>query len=341
MNLYGFRQTGNNAVFHYEGINVPKKQVLEAMQKADSPATLATKLESIVYNILQLRRGRKTSREVRVVTRGINNRFNPWLAPSVQLVGGVHIKENTILDIYTQRQSTAWENGKKPLTDEFHYGIEIELTTNSNKFELIRHALALNLKNYLQIKRDGSIRTMNMTEAFELCICVPESQLVEVMQRVQTLLTNIDAVVNKSCGLHIHLDMRQTNDDREKQWEAYLNLKMGQNIIKRSVSKERHASRWCRWTTATDIMSARNASTRYRAINGNALRSHGTIEVRAFQATTDCTDIVTYCLMLKKILNTKNPLKRASNSQATLARIYGHDVVRMMRTLEEKYNMAS
>lgn len=338
MNLMDFNPMRGHYVYGGR-IKIDARVVDNLMRTAPSPRELCYNLTDAINAINELRRQRMNRRDYRTTRRSSGM---AWSSPSVTLIGGVHQESNTILNLYTARQGRVWEDAKYPKTEEFHYGIEIELTTNASKEELMRHASALNLKPYLQIKRDGSIRpTLDSREGFELCLCIPESKLHSVMNDMQKLLDLIKAKVNNSCGLHIHLDMRHAGDDRSKQWEAYLNLKMGQNIIKRSVSKSRHSSKWCRWTTSTDISSARRASSRYRAINALSLFGKKTIEIRAFQSTTDCADIVTYCLMLRKIMLTKNPLKRASNSQATLARIYGYDVVRMMRNMETKYNLAS
>lgn len=337
MNLLDFYSMRGHYVYNSR-VKISEKLVHEIMRTAPTPRALQYQLTDAIDKIVTLRRQRMNRKEYNTTRRRVGNN---WSSPQVTLCGGVHQTPNTILNLYTERQGRVWEDSKTPSSNEFHYGIEIELTTNCNKADLIREASKLNLKQYLQIKRDGSIRpTMDSKEGFELCLCVPESKLHSVMNDMQKLLDAIKAKVNQSCGLHIHLDMRHADND-DKQWESYLNLKMGQNIIKRSVSKARHKSTWCRWSTSTDIYSARNAGSRYRAINACSLRGKRTIEIRAFQSTTDCTDIVTYCLMLRKIMLTKNPLKRASNSQATIARIYGGEVVAMMRNMERKYNMAS
>ena len=91
--------------------------------------------------------------------------------------------------------------------------------------------------------------------------------------------------VNKSCGLHIHLDQRDVA--RQTAWRRFGRLVEALPWLKMAVPPSRIGNQYCRLNTSTTP-----DSDRYKAINWLAYGEHTTLEVRLFNGTIDATKIL-------------------------------------------------
>jgi len=94
------------------------------------------------------------------------------------------------------------------------------------------------------------------------------------------------AQVNKSCGLHLHLDQR--NVSRATAWRRYHRLVSALPWLKLAVPPSRIGNSYCRLNVAGE--NPENYD-RYMAINWKAYAEHGTIEVRLLNGTTSADKI--------------------------------------------------
>lgn len=106
------------------------------------------------------------------------------------------------------------------------------------------------------------------------------------------ILNKKGAYVNKSCGLHVHLDCRdvsnaaaQTRADR---------LVKALPILTAMVPSSRRDNHFCQWGKSVE-------RDRYYMVNTTSFRKHGTIEVRLHSATTDFVKISNWIKILYQV----------------------------------------
>lgn len=183
----------------------------------------------------------------------------------------------------------------KPKVKKNHIGVEIECFSHIHKLRcyqlLIKHKLA----KYVNIGYDGSIDTDNNEKEYELRVLIPESQLKVVLKRLGLFLKEGRFRVNDSCGLHVHLDMRQ-----RKMMDCYEKLLKVQDILFGLVNKNRWNNQYCKYTN-------KNANNRFTAINKESFQKHKTIEVRLHHGSIDVKEIGNWINLLLKAINTKSP----------------------------------
>jgi hypothetical protein len=321
----------------FSNVIIGEKEVRQIINSSENLIHAESRLNDFVSTILR----KKTERAERgSVSNSLMVKHRRIRNVTISTIGGVHQNENEILALYENIQANTWRDSRKPLTEEDHVGIEIEMLSLLSTNQLGTIATGLGLKQYLSIGSDGSIKLDNNSQnAVELRLCIPQSKLELILAKVQVLLSKAQAVVNKSCGLHIHLDMRKflgKGDNRIE--EVYENLKKGIPLIKKSIDPDRLNSKWCRFTTSKTVLSAQYATSRYRAINMKSLYKYKTIEIRAFQGTVNTDEILQYVMLLNKIVATKSPYKRATSNMKTLEKLYGKQVLDFVKSQSIKYN---
>lgn len=154
------------------------------------------------------------------------------------------------------------------------------------------------IKN-VQTKTDGSINVGDTDEqcfTVEFCI-LSTRQDRSNLKAVCDLLSELDARVNRSCGLHVHLDVRdllkvvntregrpnsvpqyEYREPRKAMTRAY-RLKHALPLLTQMVPPSRRNNTFCR------LEISKNGD-RYCAINTTAIEKFGTIEVRLHSGTT-------------------------------------------------------
>lgn len=176
-----------------------------------------------------------------------------------------------------------------------YVGIEIECFSRYDKGELQEKFLEHDIKN-VQIDTDGSIEP-DFGEDFELKVLLKEKDLKAGLSKLGKVVKKGKFGVNDSCGLHIHLDMR--NRDVEKCYQKLLKF---QDVLFSMVDKDRWSSEYCQYNRKYGV------SGHYSAINkDSAYAEHRTIEIRLHHATLDMKKIEKWISLLLTIIGTKNP----------------------------------
>lgn len=199
------------------------------------------------------------------------------------------------------------------------FGVEIECY-NVMRSELIENASRKGLhvrsedynhtdnKHYYKIVRDGSLTGENSQE-----VVSPILQGDKGLSSLETLckaLAEIDARVNVSCGLHVHVGAAMMSD--EHYCRLVRNYQALEPVIDSFMPNSRRAnnSRWCHslrgidfstCTTKQEIAAAMNYD-RYYKVNAQAYSRHQTIEFRQHSGTTDYTKISNWVLFLAKLV---------------------------------------
>ena len=190
-----------------------------------------------------------------------------------------------------------------------YFGIEIEFFAPEMKFRNISNLLVEHkLDCFCTLQHDGSIRPDHHHEAAEITIIASDIKYKRVMKRVIDVLNEIDAKVNNSCGLHVHIDMRHRNKDK-----AVANLTQAQEILYSMMPENRCNNMYCaRLPAVRDVDQATNArsyrpslSQRYFGINTKALWKYNTLECRIHDGTVDYNEIINWITLLAKIADTE------------------------------------
>lgn len=224
-------------------------------------------------------------------------------------VGYVHSQPNQILRIAQARSSRRMFEAVRPLTAERHVGIEIECGIKCSKEQLgfkLKH-----LAGYVMIKHDGSV-SVSQREAVELNICAPISRYKEILKGVTDVLNGdpeVSARVNKTCGLHVHLDVREWRNDFNALSDKYARLISVQGILYSMQPQSRQDNTYCKKSKSRSIV--RGAS-RYQGINAQSIWKYTTIETRLHAGTTDYAKIANWVDLLAGVMYSTSPVpKRA------------------------------
>lgn len=183
-------------------------------------------------------------------------------------------------------------------------GVEIEcFIPGAERFnELNQSVIALRIPG-VEMHRDGSIHPDDYDEdneeqedgsgytPVEFTIVFNRSNP-EPLQRLCKFLAKEGALVNKSCGLHVHLDQRDTIERFGVLNRRISRFKAALPILGQMVSQSRRDNPYCQ------MMVSRRSGDRYYAINLTSLSKHKTIEVRLHSGTTDYTKIINWVELL-------------------------------------------
>jgi hypothetical protein len=103
----------------------------------------------------------------------------------------------------------------------------------------------------------------------------------------------VGAKVNKTCGLHVHLDIRgMASSDLEDKFAKLVSV---QPILYSMQPKSRQENSYCRRTKNRYIS---RGSSRYQGINAQSIWKYNTIEVRLHAGTTDFRKIANWVDLL-------------------------------------------
>jgi len=199
---------------------------------------------------------------------------------------------------------------KLPKNIERHVTVEIEFACKDNAKELGVKLHDAGVGPYVTLKTDGSVRDFGAGYfGHELVVCMPVSKRYEVIRDVLKVINAAGARVNKTCGLHVHLDMR--GYDHRK---AFSNLVSAQKILYQMVPASRRDNTYCKPTLHKSYDMYRNSSNRYLGINPQSYRKHGTIEVRLHSGTTDYTKITNFVDILIGVGYNDSKIARGATS---------------------------
>lgn len=168
-------------------------------------------------------------------------------------------------------------------------------------------------KDYWKVITDSSIRGI---QSFELVSppLVGQAGLDE-LEIVCRVLENLNAKVNKSCGLHIHFD---SGDIRLQTWRnIYINYAKLENTIDNFMPRSRRASvnTYCQSIKLRNMeLTMRECATikqiasvafrgRYYKVNAQSYLRHKTIEFRQHSGTVEFEKMKNWILFLNNLVN--------------------------------------
>jgi hypothetical protein len=175
--------------------------------------------------------------------------------------------------------------------DKFRYdravGVEIECCGH----EILPQRLPL----WLRQGQDGSVETTTADreagrEPREYRMLLKRNELEVRLYRACKVLA--DCAVNKTCGLHVHLDMRGRTENEV--WLLARKLNKWLYALREFVPESRRNNRYCRFgVSRTD---------RYHAVNFTSFSKYGTLEVRLHSGTVDYAKIIAWIRLLELLV---------------------------------------
>lgn len=221
---------------------------------------------------------------------------------------------------------------KNPTTSDNYIGIEIEFICDLNKEDLAFALYEAGIHKSVCLKTDGSIKGyVRDQHPHELCILAKEKDVYSLIEKVCEVLADTNAQVNKTCGLHVHLDMRNRNSEM-----AFNNLVCSQNILYAMNPFSRQSGTYCRRVDTKDFDLAKKG-TKYFGINAESFNRHKTIEIRIHSGTIQSRKISNWVKLLLQIVNRKEMVKKASSSLKEFINKYEIDI-ELAKYISERMN---
>ena len=201
-----------------------------------------------------------------------------------------------------------------PTITDRAFGIEIEFASGATHMELARKLCEAGVptrterynhttRNHWKIVSDASLRGRNPGELVSPILRGQEG--LEALRKVCRVLNELGVAVNRSCGLHVHLDGRDlTTEQVIKVYDRYATY---QAQIDRVMPRSRRGeSQWagnCR-LGALDNLADLSHARRYEKVNvqNMGLGGRGSIEFRQHGGTTEFRKIANWLAFLMQFV---------------------------------------
>lgn len=191
---------------------------------------------------------------------------------------------------------------KRPNSEDKHIGVEIECLTSFAQPKLEGAFALANLDKLVYVFTDSSIRGHKLSEvSCELKVLTTESTYQRDLANVCEVLNACGGRVNKSCGLHVHLDMRS---GEKYAIRSYRRLVRASPLLHAIVAPSRHSYAGCKLNQYDDLLytlAKCPGESHASAINADAYRKHKTLEIRLHQGSTNATKISNWISLLLSI----------------------------------------
>lgn len=205
------------------------------------------------------------------------------------------MKDIKKIKIISQKDLDRLEDDKSPKDNQKYIGIELEFYSRVSEFELGQYIIHAGISEFVNLGSDGSVHPPRGYNAYEMRILTTEKNLNKTVAAVCSILNHVDSGVNKTCGMHVHLDMRGRNKEK-----AFYNLVNSQSLLYSLNPSSRRNNSYCRPTPSTDFEAYENQRD---GINKHAFSEHRTIEVRIHAGTLDKHKITNWVKLLIKIVD--------------------------------------
>jgi hypothetical protein len=268
-------------------------------------------INQIVRNMRSFARQATTKRKVFTV-RSTGERIEYTLS------NGVFSDPGTISKISERMKARKVFMPKRPITNERHIAAEIECFGPKTYDDLGIALMRAGLSNYVELKRDGSIRPNTGSQhSYELAVLAPASEFNAAITKISAVLKDNECSVNRTCGLHVHLDARAHVGNADK---MFSNLVSSQAILYKMQPPSRRANTYCERTESKDLRKELGKGARYKGINPMSYRKHNTIEVRLHSGTIDAVKIINFVTLLQHIAYSSKEIKRGASTVAGLVK---------------------
>jgi len=158
---------------------------------------------------------------------------------------------------------------------------------NSHVCNNLRKAIKKENIPFVTLKTDSSLSS----DGIEITLLFNAERGFEPLQKLCKILNDFDASVNDSCGLHVHLDHRDIDENHlselKKHWTNYIEM------LSNMVPRDRRNSTYCQLRASL--------TEKYSAVNLSTYKRYKTIEIRLHSGSTNFTKIKNWIQVLRYI----------------------------------------
>jgi hypothetical protein len=166
---------------------------------------------------------------------------------------------------------------------------------------------------FSSIKSDGSINNVAGYFPVEINVLTKLNNT-DNLQRVCKLLNELNAKVDRSCGMHIHFDARHLTElDIMAIGRQFKNALP---VLVQCVPETRRENQYCMPRVSTIC------GNRYSAVNLTAFRKYKTVEIRLHSSTTSYQKIINWARLLNAIMHAPKLNKRCNELNELTEFIY-------------------
>jgi hypothetical protein len=239
---------------------------------------------------------------------------------AIPTVGLVRSQNNTILNLVPKVDAFNIKQTKVPKTQDNYIGLELEFGAPATSEEINASLIKAKLARHVHLGTDGSVSGFGSgVRGHELRILVKEQELETIVNKVCEVLHKHGAQVNKSCGLHVHVDMRNRNPEL-----VYHNLSSQHQWLYALVPSNRSENTYCAKPTTTNLAAARDHH--YEGISAkSAYKEHKTFEIRIHGGTTNAIKIINWVKVILSIVKQPEKIFLSTESLDIFCDIFGID----------------
>lgn len=235
-----------------------------------------------------------------------------YVGIAYSVVGGVFSEKNSVLNIKKNYDAMARIRQSKAPHQRIksnYVGIELEFLACVNSATLNELLVAAKLEGYVHLGTDSSVQPDGSLESkgyhgLELRVLVKEEDCADVVVRVCKVLQDAKCVVNNTCGMHVHFDMRNRNVETSFH-NLVSNVDFLSSLVPHTRTKGPHGERYCRRNRDKNYQSAvqdMDGRVKYQIVNPLTFERLRTLEVRLHSGTLNPTKIVNWIKIITKIL---------------------------------------
>lgn len=290
--------------------------------------------EEIPRKLRQAIRQKRSERaKIKSVSKTISSGF------TLDKVGGVLVKSGRFLEINEKFALNIIKEPKVPNSDSNYVGIEIEMLSPKNIENMNKEFIKARLHRYVNVGTDASIRSdLSNVNPMELRICLPQELLAVKLKEICEVLRKNDCYANRSCGMHVHIDMRNRNPEL-----CYKNFFKVQKIMLNAQPLSRRDNEYCRPNIISKVkLDEFSQGDRRRVINTHSYSKNNmkTIEIRVHEGATKYKDIFNWVNFLVATASLTEELPNVINTTSELrsANFLSESVLANLESRIEEYS---
>lgn len=144
----------------------------------------------------------------------------------------------------------------------------------------------------------------------------------DIVKAVCDSLNSLKCRVNKTCGLHVHFDMRQHENARQV---STIGQRLAKVVpaLKQMLPASRQDNEYCH-EVINSMSEGSDRRSRYAFVNVQAYDRHKTLEIRGHSGTTDAVKVINWIKILKTVMD--KPNRSVVNTVQDLIAKYEFDV---------------